>query len=96
MWFVVRPLTNGRSFGPVPAILDAEPTEDRMLALEDRGDAPASAISREVTAEQAAIEAEAPGSPQIARLHAIVDDKPDEAFALIRKWLHETDEEEAA
>ncbi len=96
MWFVVRPLTNGRAFGPVPATLDAEQPEDRMLALEDQGIGPAAPVHDEPPADSVALEAGTPASPQIDRLHAVVDDKPDEAFALIRKWLHETDEEEAA
>ena len=42
------------------------------------------------------IEALPANNSHVARLHTVVDDHPDESFALIRKWLHETDEEEAA
>lgn len=91
MWFVVRPLANGRAFGPVPAVHEEGTGQNPVLALEDRG---------EPLLEPAAeLSAPAPGqtvNPQIARLQAAVDEKPDEAFALIREWLHETDGEEAA
>ena len=101
MWFVVRPLTNGRAWGPVPAS-EPEPAGGATGLLEQADASAAAAVSQ--PAEQAEPDGsavpqlQAPvmvANPQVARLHAIVDDKPDEAFALIRKWLHETDEEAA-
>lgn len=99
MWFVVRPLTNGRAWGPVAAPVpesaaDGEPLLGYVGAAAERADAavPGAAVPQ---LEAAAVPAPAPEHPHLARLHAVVDEKPDEAFALIRRWLHETEEEAA-
>ena len=96
MWFVVRPLTNGRALGPVPAALPHAPPPEPAMALEDGRSELAPPVAGDVAALSPPPETQPAGNPQIARLHAVVDEKPDEAFDLIRKWLHETDEEEAA
>jgi flagellar M-ring protein FliF len=97
MWFVVRPLTNGRAFepatpAPLPLGHDISGVDDEV-GIED---ASFSEVQHEEADDQKLIEALPTGNPELARLHAVVDDKPEETFALLRKWLHETDEEEAA
>ncbi len=97
MWFVVRPLTSGRAFepatqAPLPIGHDAADTGD-AAGIED---ASFDEVQDDAAEAQKLIEALPTGNPQLLRLHAIVDDKPEETFALLRKWLHETDEEEAA
>ncbi len=97
MWFVVRPLTSGRAF---------ESPADEPLALPEReaadaGDDPAeeaddAEFTEAANEDSGPIEALPANNSHVARLHTVVDDHPDESFALIRKWLHETDEEEAA
>lgn len=97
MWFVVRPLANGRAFEPAahaPLPLGHDGHAD---AIDDTiEDAAFSEVSEDAAEDLQMIEALPAGNPELARLHAVVDDKPEETFALLRKWLHETDEEEAA
>jgi flagellar biosynthesis/type III secretory pathway M-ring protein FliF/YscJ len=97
MWFVVRPLANGRAFEPAahtPLPLGHDGHAD--AAVNTIEDAAFSEVNEEAAEDPQLIEALPTGNPELTRLHAVVDDKPEETFALLRKWLHETDEEEAA
>lgn len=97
MWFVVRPLTNGRAWGPVAApALEPMPEDEPLLGYDGGADAAPAGEGEDDGLAVAQLEAPAQSDhPQVARLQAIVDDRPDEAFAQIRQWLHESEEEAA-